>query len=244
VELEHEGWRILLDAGTGIQAMGQTLRGQPLSAAILFSHVHWDHIQGFPFFGPLFHPDSSLTMVGACRASGTVRDALDAQMKPPRWPVGLDVFPARLRFVDLRGPMTWSYGPFRVRAVDLEHPNGVVAWQITAGGRSLVYATDVEHGATLDRRLVELSTGADLLIHDAQYTVAEYRGEGGLARRGWGHSTVLDAAQVAQHADVRRLALFHHDPTRSDEAVCVMEQQAQQHFPASFAARQGMQLVL
>jgi phosphoribosyl 1,2-cyclic phosphodiesterase len=244
VEVQHEGEVLLLDGGTGLQALGASLRGAPLRAAMLFSHVHWDHIQGIPFFAPLFHPGSHLQLACAARPSGTLRDALAEQMRPPRFPVGLDTFGARLDFVDLDERLSWSWGPFTITGCDLHHPDGVVAWRVAAGGRAVVYATDVEHGEALDERLVRFAEGADLLVHDAQYTAAEYRGEGGPCRRGWGHATVEDATAVARQAGVGRLALFHHDPTRVDAAVTALEQAARQRFPATFAARDDLALAV
>lgn len=243
VELEHEGERLVLDGGTGLRGLGDHLGWRPVRLSLLFSHVHWDHIQGVPFFLPFFHPEAEVTLMGARRDSGGIEDALRRQMKPPQFPVGLDSFRARLAWRDVdRQP--FEVGPFRVTAVDLDHPDGVCAYRVEAGGRSVVYATDVEHGAALDPRLVALSEGADLLVHDAQYTQAEYLGEGGPSRKGWGHSSWEQAVAVARTAGVARLALFHHDPRRGDDGVAVIEAQAQRLLPGSFAAREGAAVAL
>lgn len=241
VEVEHDGVRLILDGGTGLQALGRHI-GTPAEVAILFSHVHWDHIQGVPFFGPLFHPASKVRILGASRDSGTIRDALAAQMRPPTFPVGLDVFRAQLRFTDLRSGVALEHGPFRITPLDLEHPDGVFAYRLDAGGRSLVYATDVEHGTAIDRRLIALSEGADLVIHDAQYHQHEYRGERGPSRVGWGHSAWDQAADLAHQARASRLALFHHDPGRTDAQVREIETLAAGVLPQSFAAREGQEL--
>ena len=238
VELTCEGHRLVLDGGTGMRALGQALGGQPLSATVLFTHVHWDHIQGVPFFAPAYHPGSQITFGGVRRASGDIRDALARQMKPPAFPVTLDQFGAQLDFLDLEEPQPVDIGPFRVSWCDLEHPDGVVAYRITAGGRTVVFATDVEHGETIDERLVRLSEGADLLVHDAQYTRGEYEGRVGISRRGWGHSTWCDAVTVASRAGVQSLALYHHDPTRSDVEVEAIETLARARFEGAFAARE------
>lgn len=229
VEVTHGGARILLDGGTGLAALGSATSG-PIDAWMLFTHVHWDHIQGVPFFGPLFHPESHLVMVG----EPGLRWALEHQMRPPTFPVGFDAFRARTDFLELAAGRTVQLGPFEVTAAEMTHPNGVLCYRIAAGGRSLVFATDVEHGDALDPRLIELARGVDLLIHDAQYTEAEYA-----ARRGWGHSTWEQAVQVAQRADAARLALFHHDPTRSDAQLAVIESIAAQRHVTAFAAREG-----
>jgi phosphoribosyl 1,2-cyclic phosphodiesterase len=239
VEVLHEGHRLILDGGTGLRALGDELGRTPLEAALLFSHVHWDHIQGVPFFAPAFHPDSRLTLCGAPRPGGKLREALEAQMRPPQFPITLDALRARLQFVDLVPGRSVLLGAFRVTPVELNHPDGVLGFRIEAGTSSLVYATDHEHGGRMDGRLLDLAAGADLLIHDAQYTAEEYAGGSGPSRRGWGHSTWAEAVEAARQAQVGRLALFHHDPQRDDEALARIEALARESFPAVFAAREG-----
>lgn len=243
VEVFHEGERLILDGGTGLRALGDTL-GRPTRAAILFSHVHWDHIQGVPFFAPAFHPDSEITFLGVQRPSGTLKDALHAQMRPPTFPITLDTLSARLAFVDLRARQSYEHGPFRITPLELPHPDGVSGFRIEAGGRSLVYATDVEHGEELLEDLVQFSRGADLLIHDAQFTRAEYRGQVGYSRVGWGHSAWEDAVEVARRADVGRLRLFHHDPRREDRQVEAIAEAAREHYSPCRAACEGELVVL
>jgi phosphoribosyl 1,2-cyclic phosphodiesterase len=244
VEILHRGHRLVLDGGTGLRALGDQVGFAPIEATILFSHVHWDHIQGVPFFAPAYHPGSRLVLAGAPRKGGSVKDALMAQMRPPTFPVTLDAFRAELEFVDLAAGSVFQQGPFRIVPSELSHPNGVLAYRIEADGRALVYATDVEHGGCIDERLLELAQGADLLIHDAQYTCEEYRGAGGRSRKGWGHSTWREAVEAAEQAGVGRLALFHHDPQRDDDAVAVIEAQARSRFREVFAAREGEVLSL
>lgn len=234
VEVCADGHRLILDGGTGLRALGETLGFTPGDTTVLFSHVHWDHIQGVPFFVPAYHPDARLLLAGA-----GVRAALAAQMTAPSFPVGLGALRAALEFRELRSGEALEIGPFRVRPVDLEHPNGVLAYRVEAGGRSLVYATDTEHGAAVDPRLVTLAEGADLLIHDAQYTDEEYP-----RHRGWGHSTWAQAVAAARLAGVGRLALFHHDPRRDDDAIAVMEDRARARLPGAFAAREGAEITL
>jgi len=234
VEVEHEGERLILDGGTGLASLGRHL-GSPTRATLLFTHVHWDHIQGVPFFGPAFHPDSQLTFAGA----PGLRDALSQQMRAPQFPVPLEAFQARLDFLDLAADKPVDIGPFRVLPVEMEHPQGVLVYRVEAGGKSLVFATDVEHGDRLDRRLLKLAEGADLLVHDAQYTHGEYSGLVGPCRRGWGHSSWEQAVELGQTAGASRLALFHHDPTRTDRQVAMIEAIAGQRHLGTFAAREG-----
>jgi phosphoribosyl 1,2-cyclic phosphodiesterase len=249
VEITHEGHRLILDGGTGLRALGEEIGFAPLKATLLFSHVHWDHIQGVPFFTPGFHPDSDLTVMGVARDTGRVRDALDAQMQPPAFPVGLAAMGGLKRFVDVPVDRTFEVGPFEITPMDLEHPDGVVAYRIDAGGRSVVFATDTEHGMVaghprIDQRVVTLARGADLLIHDAQYTDAEYVGAGGPPRVGWGHSTWGQAIEAARRAEVPLVGLFHHDPTRDDDGVSVIEAAARVSHPGAFAAREGQTVAL
>ncbi len=244
VEVNYGGHRLVLDGGTGLRALGEYIGFRPITATLLFTHVHWDHIQGVPFFTPAFHPDSDLHLVGVRRDSGTLRDALARQMTPPGFPVGLSALVGARRFEDVEGRQPFDLGPFHVIPLEQDHPDGVVAYRIEAGDRALVFATDVEHRDGVDRRLVELSEGADLLVHDAQYTHQEYEGEGGPARVGWGHSTWRDAVDVARQGSVGQLALFHHDPTRHDLGISAIERAAQADFPGAFAAREGLAVAL
>lgn len=245
LELRLGADRLVLDAGTGLRALGEHLGCVPVDLALAFSHVHWDHIVGFPFFAPLFHPDSRITILGAARESGSVMDALRAQMAPPRFPVPFDALPARIRFQPLLPGRPVDVGPFTLLAGDLSHPDGTLGLRVQAGGRTVVYATDHEHGGRhLDRRLLHLAQGADLLVHDAQYTPAEYQGGPGPSRRGWGHSTWVEAVAAADQAGVGRLALFHHDPGRDDDELAVIEAQARGRRPATLAAREGLALAL
>lgn len=234
LEVEYDGARIVLDGGTGLSALGAA-HGGPMDAALLFTHVHWDHIQGVPFFRPAFDPRSRLVLVGA----PGLRAALDAQMRPPSFPVGMDAFRAELGWSEVLPEESLRIGPFTVRAAEMTHPNGVYCYRVEAGGRSVVFATDVEHGDQLDPRLVELARGADLLVHDAQYTDAEYE-----QRRGWGHSTWEQAVELADRARAGRVALFHHDPTRTDPELARIEAVAARRHRSAFAAREGVVVAL
>ncbi|MCA9525085.1 MAG: MBL fold metallo-hydrolase [Myxococcales bacterium] len=244
VEVQAAGHRLILDGGTGLRALGEELGFQPIQATLLFTHLHWDHIQGVPFFTPAFHPGSDLTFVGAERTTGGIRDALALQMRPPQFPVGLGALVGARRFTDVQAQKPFEIGPFRITGLEQDHPDGVVAWRIEAEGRTLVFATDIEHGGRIDPGLRRLATGADLLVHDAQYTSAEYAGQGGPPRRGWGHSTWEEAVQVCQEAGAARLGLFHHDPTRDDDALAILEHAARSRFSGAFAAREGQQVAL
>lgn len=221
---------LILDAGTGLRGLGQRMlaRGQS-EATILLSHLHWDHIQGLPFFLPAYIPGHTITLAGM----RGLRGALDAQMHAPCFPIGLDAMNADLRFVEI-GNERLEVGPLSIRAAKLNHPGGVLGYRVTLDDRSIVYATDTEHYSCPDPRLVALAKDADVLIYDAMYTPHEYP-----AKVGWGHSTWEAGVAVAEAANVERLVLFHHDPQRGDDAVDALERQAAMARPGTIAAREG-----
>jgi phosphoribosyl 1,2-cyclic phosphodiesterase len=231
---------IVFDAGTGLRALGNELRGR-VDAHILLSHFHWDHIQGFPFFTPAYVPGNRVQLYAPAASGTDVRAALAAQMRAPHFPVGLDALGAELGFVGVAAGAEFAVGGARVRASAGQHPGGVLAWRVDCGGRSVVYATDTEHGegGQLDESLLALARGADVLIYDAQYTSAEYP-----AKRGWGHSTPEEGARLARAAGVGQLLLFHHDPGHDDWQIARMEAATRALFPSTLAAREGLTLML
>jgi phosphoribosyl 1,2-cyclic phosphodiesterase len=243
---------ILLDAGTGIRAAGAALlsrmadpREQTLEITLLLSHLHWDHIQGLPFFGPLYRPGTRLSIYGPASSDEALEEALRTQMSAPGFPVAWEKLPARITVHALRGGENFHAGAAEISCAALNHPGGVLAYRIAQGGARVVYATDTEHeGGRIDPSLLTLAHGADALIYDAMYTEAEYRGDHGASRVGWGHSTWEAGAKVAEHAGVGRYLLFHHDPLRTDEQVDALEREARAVFPNTQAAREGLTLEL
>ncbi|HVY49353.1 MAG TPA: MBL fold metallo-hydrolase [Minicystis sp.] len=243
IEVTCGATRLLLDAGTGIRRLGDALLGEgPVDAALLLSHLHWDHIQGLPFFVPAYAPSTRLRVVGMATGVMSLRDALARQMQAPSFPVRLDELGAALTFDEVRSGEQFDVGAARVTAAKLNHPGGVLAYRVEHDGRSLVYATDTEHYACVDPALVALARGADVLVYDAQYTPDEYAGRAGRSKVGWGHSTYVAGAEVAREAGVGELVLFHHDPARSDAGVAEIERLARELFPATVAAREGLVL--
>lgn len=229
----NDGTLVILDCGTGAHGLGQALmaaRSGPLHGHILIGHTHWDHIQGFPFFAPLFVPGNEWDIYAPGGLSKHLQDTLAGQMDYTYFPVSLTQLGATLRYHDLVEG-TFSLGGITVSAQYLNHPALTLGYRLTADGASIVYATDHEPhsqvsampsgGAQLpsfphqeDQRHAAFLHGADLLIHDTQYTAAEYP-----QRHGWGHSTVEYVVDMALAAETKQLALFHHDPLRTDEAV-------------------------
>jgi phosphoribosyl 1,2-cyclic phosphodiesterase len=239
---------LVFDGGTGLRLLGKKLAAEmPLEAHIFFSHVHWDHIQGFPFFDPAFVPGNTIHLYGGNNVSRTLEETLAGQMDHPSFPVHLTDMGAKMTFNDLfEGQAlelpTGDGKTVRITTGRGNHPNGVWAYRIDHDGRSVVYATDTEHYAIVDPRLTKLAQGADILIHDAQYTPEEYAGTSGRGgpKTGWGHSTFTEAARLAATAGVKRLILFHHDPMQSDAAVREKEARAQEIFADTIAAYEGL----
>ncbi len=239
VELRIGDETIILDAGTGLLPLGQGW-GARTRATFFFSHFHWDHLQGFPFFAPAYLPGNTFTLYASCAVD--LRASLDRQMQPPNFPVTLAAMSAQLECRSIRPSEEIQIGVARIRAAALNHPQGCLGFRISVGESSVVYATDTEPAppGALEPALLDLAHDATLLIHDAQYTDDEYAGYGGPAREGWGHSTVTEACRVAHAAGVAQLALFHHDPAHDDVFIQRLEDMARRHFRTAFAAREGM----
>lgn len=265
VELRSDaGTLVVLDCGTGAHGLGQTLvaGGKSPRGHILITHTHWDHIQGIPFFAPLFVRGNEWDIYAPRGLGEKVRDTLAGQMQYAYFPVSLDQLGATIRYHELvEGDFV--IGDVRVRARYLNHPALTLGYRLEADGASVVYSTDHEphcrgrampgspgeassEGASPeDDQHAEFLAGAGLVIHDCQYTAQEYP-----ARAGWGHSTVEYAVDTALAARARRLALFHHDPLRDDDAVDALVRGARERVRAAggaldvVAASEGCQLEL
>ncbi|HEU5196294.1 MAG TPA: MBL fold metallo-hydrolase [Methylomirabilota bacterium] len=246
------GTLLVLDCGTGAYGLGHALvadRTMPYRGHMLITHTHWDHIQGFPFFAPLFLPGDEWDVYAPRGLRESLRETLAGQMQYTYFPVSLEQFAARVRYHDLVEGV-FTVGDVRVTARYLNHPALTLGYRLEADGVSIVYATDHEpHSRALadgdtgplageDRRHAEFLAGADLVIHDSQYTAAEYA-----TKVGWGHSTIESVVSVSRAARARRLALYHHDPMRDDQQIGDLAEAAQQQAGSGlevFAAAEGM----
>jgi phosphoribosyl 1,2-cyclic phosphodiesterase len=233
---------LVFDGGSGIRELGNQLvtefAGRDLSLHLFLTHFHWDHIQGIPYFKPLFSPATQLNVHSWTPAQNT-RSILDAQMRAPYFPVDLAGLAAKVNFAQLKSERV-KIGDVTVESFPLNHPQGAYGYRIEADGKSIVYATDLEHGGGhLDRVLRDHAAGADVLIYDAQYNDEEYA-----AHRGWGHSTWHEATRVARDAGVKRLFLFHFDPVHTDTRVAESERLAAAEFESACAAREGSVILL
>lgn len=245
VEIRLGSQLIILDAGTGLYRLGNSLP-PTIEATLLLSHFHWDHIQGFPFFRPAHEAGSRLSIYGPGDSGAEVEQALQRQMEAPHFPVPLESMSAQLSFEALRCGDDFRIGAAAVKVRQLNHPQRCLGYRISAGGKSVAYVTDTEHfdSGSIDPSVLDLAEEATILIYDAQYTDAEYRGDCGRPRKGWGHSTVSAACRVARAARVKRLVLFHHDPAHGDDLVARLVEQAALLFPHVAAACEGMELEL
>lgn len=233
---------LVLDCGTGARVLGAALarerRGRPTRYQVFLSHYHFDHVEGLSLFQPLYDPASHIIFHGFASDGRTVRQNLEKLIAPPYFPVALAGVPAKVEFKDVDGSV-FTVGGLRVTSMPLSHPDGSVAYRISHGDRSLVYATDHEHGIEeVDRALVAFCRDADYLIYDATYMEAEYES----LRKGWGHSTWYAAVNAARNATVKTLILFHHHPEHTDTQLDEIERIARLELPTALVAREGMEL--
>ena len=237
----------IIDAGTGLRNLGRDLLAighKQEQIVIAFTHFHWDHIQGFPFFAPAYDPGQKITFLDAW--PGSARWPFAGDLRGPdaggilpstnwnKWePISSSCKSPMPANTSPASTMCKPWSPRKSTTIPVER----IVFRIERNGRVLVVCTDVEHGEQIDPRLVELARGADLLVHDAQYTAEELQ-----KRRGWGHSSFDQAMQVAEMAGVKSLALTHHDPDHDDEFLLRIEKLCQERFPNTVLAREGMEL--
>ena len=238
----------IIDAGTGIRNLGKDLLAighQQEQIVMAFTHFHWDHIQGFPFFGPAYVPGQKITIltIGKDQTSSGLRKIFEVQMRTEYFPVQLDQMGAEFEFLAISQASEHFTGvngvQTKVTTREQNHPGGANSFRIERDGKVLVICTDVEHLEVMDPELVELARGADVLVHDAQFTAEEMA-----KRRGWGHSSYDQAMKFAELAGVKRLVLTHHDPEHDDEFLLHMEKLCQGRFPNTILAREGMELTI
>ena len=240
---------VIFDAGSGIRALAMHLLREkrlPIRAHLFLTHTHWDHIQGFPFFVPALIPGNHISVYGNPEGDGGVEAALEGQMVHRYFPIGLKQMAAKLDFHQLEHG-EHSIAGMSVTVAPLVHSSVTVGYRVELGGRSVVYLTDAEPRRSEEQIVVDpamfgLAAGADVLIHDAQYTDEEYPG-----KVGWGHSPIGYVVDFARAAGVRRLVLFHHDPLSSDTKLDTIQQQARDRAAGALqvdAAYEGLEIAL
>jgi phosphoribosyl 1,2-cyclic phosphodiesterase len=249
VEVRVNGHIYVFDCGTGFRNLGKQLsqehagdgrNGHPINAHIFLSHFHWDHIQGIPFFSPLYNDrESSFVFHSSSRTRG-LQQALEEQMADPYFPVNMSDMAAHRQFCTIDEGRTKLEG-CTVQSMWLNHPQGCLGFRMETEGKVIVYATDNEPGdPVFDKSVRKLAEGADLLIYDAQYLPEEYAAR----KQGWGHSHWREAINVVMESGAKELILFHHDPDHSDSCIDAVVKQAREHYPKVRAASEGMEIVL
>lgn len=243
-----DGTRFVLDCGTGSRMLGnswaQSQADRGIEAHVLVTHYHWDHIQGIPFFHPLFQSQNRFhfySFQSKYLGPDSLRQVLAAQLASPYFPVDVSMMTAARDFHEVAGGDKWEIHGTRITAGWLNHPQGCLGYRLDTAGGSVVYATDNEPGVPeFDQNLRQLAQGADVLIYDAQYSPEQLAS----TRKGWGHSSWLEGVKIAREAKVRNLVLFHHDPDSSDKTVDGFLSAARQEFPSTWAATEGMTIAL
>jgi phosphoribosyl 1,2-cyclic phosphodiesterase len=241
---------IIIDAGTGMRKLGnKLLASDKRTYSVLFTHAHWDHLMGFPFFKPIYMKGTRISMFGCPYAQASIKDILAKSMAAPYFPVDFGQLQAEITSHGIcEGSFT--IGPIRIEPIQLNHPNQGQGYKFTEDGKSFVFLTDNEltlrhAGGAEYQDYVRFAGGADLLIHDAEYTETQYK-----MTKGWGHSVYTDALRLALDAGVRQFGLFHHNQERSDAEIdqmvddCRSIVQKENKPVQCFAAQAGMEIGL
>jgi phosphoribosyl 1,2-cyclic phosphodiesterase len=235
---------IILDCGSGMRALGTSLVSEfgerPIQASLFLTHFHWDHIQGIPFFQPLYQRGNRFLFHSVMRTDSGLKDAIEGQMANPYFPVNMGVMRAQRCFSNLDGQPVGLQGA-TLRSAPLNHPQGCVAYRIDADGAAFVLATDNEPGSPVhDQALRDLAQNADVMMYDAQYAPEQLTGE----KKGWGHSSWLEGVRIARECKVKNLILFHHDPDSDDDHVDALVMSARREFPNTWGANEGLTISL
>jgi phosphoribosyl 1,2-cyclic phosphodiesterase len=245
VEFRSEGGSLLIvDCGTGMRVLGKSLMKEfgerPIRAHIFISHYHWDHIQGVPFFAPLYRKTNEFHFHSFNVPQDNIEGTLQGQMARPYFPITMSAMLAPRHYTEIKpGPI--EIDDFTVVARAINHPQGCLSFRVQNNGKAVVYATDNEPGAPdFDRGIRDLARGADILVYDSQYSEEEI----GKDKKGWGHSSWEEGVRICEDAGVKQLILFHHDPDSDDPMVDALQERARKRFKNSSAAFEGLEITL
>jgi phosphoribosyl 1,2-cyclic phosphodiesterase len=244
VEVRLNGHIYVFDCGTGFRNLGKQLvqqaNGNPISAHIFLSHFHWDHIQGIPFFTPLYTDRESHFFFHSSNRTRGLQRAIEEQMSDPYFPVNMNEMAAHRQFYSIEEGEI-AFDDCLIKSMWLNHPQGCLGFRLETQGKVLVYATDNEPGhPVFDKNVRKLAEGADVLIYDAQYLPEEYEAN----KRGWGHSHWREAINIVMESGAQELILFHHDPDHTDECIDAVVSTARDHYAKVRAASEGMEILL
>lgn len=240
VEITACGERFIIDAGTGLIALGRTLPcdSPPAELHLLLSHLHHDHVSGLPFFRPALRPHNVIHLWCGNLGGDTAEAALGALFRPPLFPVTLDMLPAQFVHHGFCAGETITPRGVAVRTCPLNHPSGATGYRFDCDGRSVCYVSDIEHAPDGPCPLLKaFVAGADLVIYDSMFLEEEY-----CRCVGWGHSTWREGLRLCREGGARAMAMFHLHPERDDAALDSIEAELKAECPASFVAREGMRL--
>ncbi|MCQ2913703.1 MAG: MBL fold metallo-hydrolase [Alphaproteobacteria bacterium] len=242
VSINFEDKVLVLDAGTGIRVLGNTLTQKQMeNIKILFSHVHWDHTIGFPFFCPIFRENSKIDVYG-CIDNMSIKDALNHQMMGPYFPKTIDKLSSKLNFFDIKKNDSFELfdGLLKIKTSPLNHPNGAVGYRIEGCGKVVAYISDHEHSdATFEAGILDLIKDADIMIYDSTYTDEEYPNF-----VGWGHSTPKIAAEFSKKGNVKDVYLFHHSPAHTDKFLDNVAKDLCKKYPSLHLSYEGLEIEL
>ncbi len=257
VELRADDQHIVFDAGSGLRPLGRALMAEfaarPLEVTLLITHTHWDHIQGFPFFVPAYNPRNHIHILGYEGARRDLQDTLAGQMESPYFPIALAQMPGNIIIEELKS-LEFQIGKIAGRACHVNHPGVCVGYRLETSAGSICYVPDHESGPAcseepksvshvLEANVIDFIQGADVVILDCQYTAEEY-----VTKIGWGHGSLDEVVRVARDAEVKRLYLFHHDPSHDDdflEGMLARAQELAKGCPLQvFLAREGDSVVM
>lgn len=246
VSMQVGGKRLIFDAGTGLHVLGQSLLPKmPVEGHIFFTHSHWDHIQGFPFFTPAFIGGNKFHIYGAIAPDGsTIEQRLNDQMLHPNFPVPLQIMQSSLTFHNVQIGNSIHIDDVIIETAHLNHPGEAVGYRVNWRGGAAVYITDTEHYPDhLDENVLWLARNADVLIYDSTYSDEEYSNPKS-PKIGWGHSTWQEAIKVAKAANVKTLVIYHHDPAHNDDYLDRVGEEALASFSGAIMAKEGLVLAV
>jgi phosphoribosyl 1,2-cyclic phosphodiesterase len=242
IEMQLAGKRLIFDGGTGLRLLAKSLaKDFPVEAYIFFTHYHWDHIQGVPFFTSAFVNGNRFHIYGAVPPDcDSMEQHFWERVLHHNSPIPIPTIQSDLHFYDIICGQPFQVDDITIETRPLNHPNGAMGYRITWRDYVVAYCTDTEHFSDrLDDNVIYLSKDADLMIYDAMYTDAEYYDKKS-PKIGWGHSTWEEGVKVAKAAGVKNLAIFHHDPNHSDDLLDHIAEEVKLIFPGAFLAREGL----